>query len=48
MTTHPMPDVTDQPCQANGFASVTLPEGMTPEEAERLVREADERSKENN
>jgi len=30
----------------SGQAAVTLPPGMTQEEADRLVREADERSKE--
>lgn len=30
----------------SGSAGVTLPPGMTQEEADRLVREADERSKE--
>ena len=33
--------------KVTGKGGSTLPEGMTPEEAERLVREADQREKEN-
>jgi hypothetical protein len=33
--------------KVTGLAGVNLPEGMTQEEADRLVREADELAKEN-
>jgi len=41
-----MTDMTDPPSKIEGEASVTLPEGMTQEEADRLVREADEAGQE--
>lgn len=41
-----MTNLHEQPDRIQGTASVTLPPGMTQEEADRLVREADERSKE--
>ena len=37
-----MSNVHETPDKIEGEASVTLPEGMTQEEADRLVREADE------
>lgn len=44
----PMPTIViGQDDKISGTAEVTLPPGMTQEEADRLVREADERSKEN-
>jgi hypothetical protein len=35
-------DLHSSPDRMTGFATVTLPPGMTQEEADRLVREADE------
>jgi len=37
-----MSEITDRPDRIEGTATVTLPEGMTQEEADRLVREAEE------
>lgn len=39
-------NVNERPDKISGTAAVTLPPGMTQEEADRLVREADARSKE--
>lgn len=38
----------ERPDKITARGVTALPNGMTPEEAERLVREADERTKENN
>lgn len=40
-----MTKLNEVPDRISGVATVTLPPGMTQEEADRLVREADERSK---
>lgn len=40
-------NLNESPTVAKGIGKVTLPPGMTQEEADRLVREADARNKEN-
>lgn len=39
-----MINIQESPVKASGTGTVRLPPGMTQEEADRLVREADERS----
>ena len=40
-------NLNESPTVAKGTGKATLPPGMTQEEADRLVREADARNKEN-